>query len=274
VKRLALLAGLLTLLGASSAEATITLGQLPPSGATFATCGPTSGSYIQPTVTSGNSYVVPRAGRITSWTTAATSNSNQTMSLKIFRPLGGAAYLAVSHDGPHSLTPSAVNTFAVNLAVQPGDVLGVNTDGTPNLVGCRFDVPGDTSWGSFPASPDDGQSATFMSVPDSRLNLTAEFDPPNAFTITGTTRHKKKGTATLTVDLPGPGAVSLGGRGLKSQETASAGGALALNVIAAGKVRRKLRKRGKAPVAFSVTFAPTGGTPSAQPQSLKLVKKG
>jgi hypothetical protein len=278
VRRLAiLLAGLLALLGASPAHASITLGQLAPSGATTTTCGPTSGSYTQPTVTSGRSYVVPATGRITSWSTAAVSGANQEMSLKIFRPLGGADYLALSHDGPRPLTPSAVNTFPANLAVKPGDVLGVNTDGTGGIVGCRFEVPGETSWGSFPESPEDGESATFLPAGAYRLNVTAEFEPSNDFSLASTRRNKKKGQATITVNLSGPGTAALGGKGLKGQSATLAtatGGSVDLKVIAKGKARKKLRARGKARVNPSVTFTPTGGAAATQSESVKLIRKG
>jgi hypothetical protein len=277
MRRLAIpLAGLLVLLSATSAQASIRLGQMPPAGASFATCGPSSGSYVQPTVTSGASYVIPGGGRITAWSTVTTANTGQEMRLKIFRPLGGNDYLAVSHDGPHPLTPAASNRFPVDLPVKSGDVLGVNTDGTPNIVGCRFDVPGDQSWTSFPESPQDGESATFTEVSDSRLNLTAEFEPTNAFSLASTTRNKKKGRATITVNVPGPGTVFLSGKGSRPQQASLAtptGGALSVVVVARGKVAKKLRKRGRARVSPTITFTPTGGTPASQSQTLKLVKK-
>ncbi len=272
-----MVAGILALLGAPSAQATITIGQVAPSGFTPATCGPTSGAYTQPTVTSGTSYVIPAAGRITSWSTRATSAASQMMALKIMRPLGGDVYLVTTHDGPRPLTPSSVNPFPTNLAVKAGDILGVDTTGTSDLVGCAFQVIGETRWGSFPEDPDDGEQAQFFSSPDYRLNVSAEFDPSNAFTITRTQRNKKKGKASITVNLAGPGTVALAGKGVKGQTrtlAAAAGGLVKLKVIAKGKPARKLEDRGSARVAPSVTFTPTGGAPATQSEKLKLVKQG
>ena len=278
MKRLAVcVAGCMMLLGASSAEASITLGQTSPTGSTPQNCGPTSGGYIQPTVTSGTTYVVPAAGRITSWSTAALSTAGQQLSLLVVRPLGGSSFLGVTHDGPHALTPSAKNTFATSLTVKAGDILGLDSFNTNFPTACGFVVPGEKELGSFPdPPPDDGQSGTFTPNTGNRLNATAEFDPSNSFSLAGTSRNKKKGQATVTVNLPGPGTVSLAGKGLKAQAATlsiATGGSLALQVIGKGKVARKLRGGGKARVTPSFTFTPTGGSANTQSEPVKLIKK-
>jgi hypothetical protein len=265
-----------TLLVAAPAQASITLGQLAPNTASINTCFVSSGALAQPTVTSGRSYVVPATGRITSWSNLAPPGSDQRLTLNVYRPLGGNDYLVLSQDGPHDLTPGGVNSFGTNLAVRPGDVIGLDPFATDSLTGCWFSAPGETYWTSFPEHPEQGESATFSPGDDSRLNVTAEFEPANDFTIAGTTRNKKKGRATVTVSLSGPGTASIAGDRVKGQSASLAtpnGGTLALSVIATGKAKKKLRSRGKAGVSFSVTFAPTGGTPAAQGQSIKLVKK-
>jgi hypothetical protein len=265
---------LLALLTGAPAEGTVTLGQVAPVGFTPNTCGPSSGAYTQPTVTSGNSYLSQVSGTISSWSTRATGNTNQQMALKIFRPLGNNAYLTVSQDGPHPLTPSAVNTFPTpRLAVNAGDVLGVDTSGTGNLVGCSFQVPGETIWGSFPEDPDTGEQATFFSTPNYRVNASAELDPSSAFIFGETSRNKKKGRATTTVSLPGPGTVVLQGKGLKVQSVTTTLRSVALGVIPNAKTRKKLARKGKALVTAAVTFTPTGGTANTQSETIKLVRK-
>ena len=112
-----------------------------------------------------------------------------------------------------------------------------------------------------------GCSAAFAYTENSRV------DPPsNKFTFGAVTLNKKKGTATLAVEIPGPGKVALSGAAVKAQEVAGAGPAV-LNVIPTGKVKKKLKKRGKAKVPVTVTFTPTGGTPSSQDTELKLKRK-
>lgn len=103
----------------------------------------------------------------------------------------------------------------------------------------------------------------------------------NVFSFNKLKRNKHKGTATLSVNVPGPGTLSLTGKGVKTQRlggaTASkvvaAAGAVKLLVKAKGKAKHKLNKTGKARVKASVTFAPTGGVPATQTKSVKLIKK-
>jgi hypothetical protein len=264
------------LLWAAPAAATTTIGQLAPAGSTPATCGPSSGAYVQPTVTSGNSYIVPANGvRITSWSTVATSMSSQKMWLMVFRSLGANTYMTVSRDGPKSLAASALNTFTTNLAVNPGDILGVDTSTTGNVVGCAFFVAGETRWTSFPNPPPaDGQSGVFQPADNDRLNVTAEVEVSNAFTFGATTRNKKKGKATATVHGAGPGSFALSGNGLKSQQVTLGNtvGDVVLPVIPKGKVKKKLRERGKTRVTMSVTYTPDGGAANTQTEKLKLIR--
>jgi len=108
--------------------------------------------------------------------------------------------------------------------------------------------------------------------------------PSNAFSFGKLTRNRKKGTAILAVELPGPGTVTLRGKGVASQrpvlargrrsatKTVGATGALGLLVKAQGKTGKKLRKTGKAKVTFTVTFTPTAGDPNAQTRTVKLLK--
>ena len=280
MKRLLLvLAALVALVVASPAYGTVTLGQLPQATDTPQNCGPTSGAYLQASVTSGSSYVVPAAGKIRSWSTRALGTVGQQVALFIFRPFGGSTYQTVTHDGPYPLTASTVNTFQVSLAVKAGDVLGLNPGiGTSFPTACGFAVPGEMGeFTTFPnPPPDDGQSGTVNPNPGNRLNTSAEFDPSNDFGFAGLTKNKKKGQATVTVNLPGPGSATLTGNGVKGQTASfgtAAGGTLALKVVPKGKLAKKLKGGGKAGVTVDVTFTPTGGSGATKSESLKLVKK-
>jgi hypothetical protein len=159
-----------------SAFGSVTIGQLPP-GPAPANCG--GGSTLetaQPTVTSGTSYVVPPMGAtITSWSTQANNQPNQGMEMKVYRPLMGLSYVVVGHDGPFHLTPSQVNTFATNLAVQPGDVLGLSVPPPFLNVACGFNAPGEQWLRSINAADTaDGSSVTFAPVPGLRDNISAQ----------------------------------------------------------------------------------------------------
>ena len=108
---------------------------------------------------------------------------------------------------------------------RPGDILGVNTD--RHRQPGRLHLPGDRarrSGAASPTRPTTETQATFTSSPDSRVNASAEFEPSNAVTFAKTRRNKKKGNATITASLAGPGTVVLSGKGLK-RKTAVADGA-------------------------------------------------
>jgi len=100
------------------------------------------------------------------------------------------------------------------------------------------------------------------------------------FTITGITRNKKKGTATINVSEQFPGDLAGSGKGVKA---ASAGGAVIskavgagqaqLKIKAKGKKRRKLNTKGKVKVKVNVTYTPNGGSPKTHSLKVKLKKK-
>ena len=149
LKRLAVaacLAALSLAASASPAAASVTIGQLAPE-TPIDFCCRDHGRPAQPTVTSGNTYVVPG------------SRHDHLLEPQRQRPGAGQA---VDDEGlppgrrarqlPWSsatmalvpLTAGALNTFPASVPVKPGDVLGFNT-ATPTLAtACVFAVPGDS----------------------------------------------------------------------------------------------------------------------------------
>lgn len=286
----------LGLAGAASASAVTTIGQLAPGNSPPATCffpADTNIDYVQPSAVGGPSYVVPAGGAaVTSWSTKAAIGANQQFKLKAFRKVAEpATYQVVGHDGPHTLASGVLNTFPVNLPVQPGDVIGLHTQVNSGDSACIFDSPGNNV-----ITPDnfgdasDGTNATFNPnnpFTDSSLNLSAvvALKASNDFDFVKVKKNKSKGTAVLTVDVPGPGELSLGGTGVKPQR---AGGAtISKDVTAAGKVKLKVKAKGskkvkllntgKVKVKAKVTFTPSKGSadlpgdPKTQPKKIKLI---
>jgi hypothetical protein len=297
----ACLALALSLLAAPSASASTTIGQLPsvtppPSG----TCNTSPFDLFVPTVTSGTSYIVPPgAAAITSWSTFATAGPNQQLEMKIFRHVTGIGdpnvYQVVGHDGPRPLSPNALNTFPTNLAVQSGDILGLNNEnanpGAGNTACITNDGSGDTNLERSGNLADGGTGDFTLAVPG-RLNVTAviALKPTNVFTLGKTTRNKHKGTATVLVNVPGPGNLALTGKGVKAQrpgrdasasKVVAAAGPVKLRIKPKGKAKHKLNETGKVKVKINITFTPNGtssgdviGDPSTQTKKLKLVKTG
>ena len=109
----------------------------------------------------------------------------------------------------------------------------------------------------------------------------------NAFTVGKIARNKQKGTAQIPVTVPGPGALSLRGKGVKRRTTAGArtsvasAGTVRLTVKPKGKVKKKLLSRHKANVRVSIAFTPNGdpatshpaGDPRTQSVKVKLIRR-
>jgi hypothetical protein len=160
------------LLPGPAAAAPVTIGQLAP-GTAVTNCGTSPFDLVQPTVTSGNSYVVPIGGVVvTAWSTNVPAGAGQMLEMKVFRPAGGTNYTVVGHDGPRALTPSGVNTFSTRISVQAGDVLGDTIAGSAANA-CDFPVSGDTH-PERAGDLADGSTGNFNSTSsNTRVNVTA-----------------------------------------------------------------------------------------------------
>jgi hypothetical protein len=257
--------------------AAVTLGQIP-SGAPPAFCdGPLD--LVQPSVTSGNAYVVPSTGGVSSWTvtswgTNASVQAGQTAGLRFFRKIGDPAkFQVVGHEAQHNLVPG-VNTFPSALQVSAGDLLGMYYTGSG---ACSFDAP-DLVYFVQEDLPD-GQSSDFNGDGPARLNVTAEVTPTGDFTL-AKPKSKSNGTAVLRVTVPNPGVLTASGGGAAK---ASPGAVAAKQVPAAGKVKlvikakglkkRKLARKGKVTVKPKITFTPTGGIPNSEFRKIKLHRR-
>jgi hypothetical protein len=249
----------------------VTIGQVGPP---FSCGGPTD--WTQPTVTAGNSYVVKGAGTITSWSTIGLPGAAD-LKLKVFRPVAGLTYTVVGQD-TRNVRLAVLQTFPTSIEVSAGDVLGLNSLGTG--AGCVFSAPGETRYFSAGDQPN-GAQVTFSTGTDQRLNVSAEIKPTNTFSFGETTRNKKKGTATMSLDVPGPGEAAVAGSGVMEVLTAGgatsaksipAAGKVKLLIKARGKKRKKLNQTGKVKVEPRVTYTPTGGDPSTQSVKVKLKK--
>jgi hypothetical protein len=253
----------------------VTIGQVGPP--TTSTCE--GFDYVQPTVASGNSYVVPGTGTITSWATYGGSFSGTHLTMKVFSPLATPlTYQAVGHSGPQPATPggTAGNTHSANIRVQPGDLVGVNATSQ-----CILSAPGEQRL-QYMGDLADGASGPFTPAGPGRLNIQATFVPDNTFSLAQTSRNKKKGTATLLFDLPNPGQLTGSGKGAKVTATspkpqgtvpAPGAGPSQLVVKAKGKKRARLNDTGKVKLRLTVTYTPTGGDPKTTTLKVKLRKK-
>jgi hypothetical protein len=275
------------------ASAATTIGETFP--APSSACG-TNETILQ-TSSPNNQYVASFDGVITSWTFQAGSPAPDSLKLKIGRSAGGANFLIVGESAEKHPFADTSNTYSdVQIPVRAGDLLGYWADGPGSSCGrfvseylFRFFV-GDQSPGT--TEPYGSESSGFQIDFSARLEPDCDNDGlgdetqdsdltachSNAFTFAGVTRNKKKGTATLKVNVPEPGELIGSGNGAKvaaagaTISNAVTAGTAQLLVKAKGKKKRKLNETGKVKLSVAVTYTPTGGNPSTQSVKVKLKK--
>jgi hypothetical protein len=261
---------------AAPAEASVTLGSVPATTPS-SNCTNLRQDWLVTKQTTGNPYSVPSVGTITSWSTQTSSTAGQVWTMKIFRKVKDRDYSVVGLDGPRHLASGKLNTFTTSIPVQPGDLLGMNDNDTttPTSTACGMPSIGNTSsWDN--GSGGLGDTVTFGSdEPDSILNIEATFEPQNKFSIGAVAKNKKRGRATLTLDLPNSGKLTASGAGVATTATDQAvpAGQTQLQVRATGKKKRKLFHKGRCKVNVAITFTPDLGAARTQHAKFKLIKK-
>ncbi len=257
------------------AAASVTIGQVADPNAGNCDAGT---EFVQLGVASGNPYVVPGNGTITSWTVQAGGDPGR-LTMKIFRKLADpATYQVVGSTGPQMLTPggTAGNTFRANVRVRQGDLLGLHT---VTFTPCQFKNPG-SRLATFSGDLADGASGPFVTAfDDVLLDIQATFVPDNTFSLGGTTHSNTHGTATLTLNLPNPGDLTVSGNGVKAASASRAtsksvgAGPAQLLIRAKGKRSKTLNRTGKVKLNVGVIYTPTGGDPATQSLKVKLIKR-
>lgn len=136
----------------------------------------------------------------------------------------------------------------------PGVITRANPDGT----GARRLVPGAT---------------TAMAVNSSHIYWARPALP--AFRFHRPMRHPRRGTASLPLDVFGPGELVLTGNGLRTvtRPIEDCCEFEKLPIRATGRKRHRLERRGHVRVTADVTFTLTGGDPTTKSKSLKLIKR-
>jgi hypothetical protein len=99
--------------------------------------------------------------------------------------------------------------------------------------------------------------------------------PSNAFHLGKPTLDRRKGTARVKVVLPGPGQITLAGKGVKTfTKNVATGGPVVLPIETSGALATELRRAGAATPTVKVTFTPRGGTPRTARLKVKLLQAG
>jgi PKD domain len=98
--------------------------------------------------------------------------------------------------------------------------------------------------------------------------------PSDEFAIGRLSRNRKRGTATFLVTVPGPGKLVLFGKGVKkATRRPERAGRLKLPIVARGKARKRLLRRGSVRVPLAIAFTPNGGATHAKHKKVTLIKR-
>ena len=304
----AALACAMSSLAATRAVAATEIGSTFDPGTSF--CG---NFLLQSVSPPADTYAAPFAGVITGWSYQASTGGVQ-LKLKVGRAAGGNNFLIVGESAVQTAAAGQLNSFPTRISVLIGDVIGLTpvTNGLPCIRGMATgyaysayvmgnDVPPGSTATFNPSSAGSDVQVDIAAALEADVDKdgfgdetqdqclafagTSNGCPSNAFSFAKLKRNKAKGTATLAVDLPGPGELALTGKGIVRQRPGAAAasrtagrkidsaGTVTLKIKSKGKKKGKLKRTGKVKVKAKVTYTPTGGKPRTNSKRITLVKQ-
>ncbi len=149
------------------------------------------------------------------------------------------------------------------------------------------DPPNGTTLADFNGTNPQGDWQLFVNdsqdgAPGSISGWSLDVKTSNNFSLGKVKKNKNKGTAKLTVDVPGPGTLTVGGKGVKAQRPRSGeritaakavteAGPVTLPIKAKGPKKSKLKSTGKVKLKVKVTYTPAGGAASTETKPVKLI---
>ena len=224
----------------------------------------------------------PINGVIVRW--RITQATGGPFTLRVLTPVSGQTFTGGAASAPQIPATTATQTYTTNIPITKGQFIGVDTTAGTDQIG--FATPGNFSfWQPKLANGETRAGIGPSAVGEVGFNADVATIPSNDFSLGKLKKNKNKGTALLTVDVPGPGKLELSGTGVKPQRSlggatfskeVTKAGPVTLRIKAKGKKKTKLSNRGKVKVKVNVTYTPTGdvpgiGTPSTEPRRLKLI---
>ena len=278
----------------ASASATITVGSdltTPPTN-TSDNCilSTPPCTHLLVGVHPGNAFpkVSPTNGTIVSFgmRTGVLSGANETDTFRLGRLDNTCCSGNGSGDGTGptiTVHEPGIYSFPTSMPVRAGDYVGIDSVSTrafanypsncaPTGAGFITYHPVLTNGGPF-------QASDANSICELLVNMVIV--PSNTFSFAKAKNNLKLGIVILKLELPGPGELSVAGRGVKrasaggahESKTVAAAGTTKLKIRAKGAARRKLDETGRVTLKPKIIFSPTGGTPTSQTRTVKLRKQ-
>ncbi len=247
---------------------------------------------VQLSTTPGtNPYTTPR-GVLTSWRYHSSPDTPAgTVRLELFhRVAPPGVYEAVATSDAETLEPDSGYRFPVRIPVKRGWALGLDPSDDAE-VGINVPMSNGDQMFQFTGDVPVGSTATATGpFPTYRVNVAATVEPDadrdrygdrsqdgcptqaathrrcsNRFSLGRLKRDKGDGTVAISVTAPGPGKVSLRGKGVIGRGRAihriSPATTVTLLVKAKGSARHRLERKGRVSVRTRITYKPAGGRP-------------
>src|SRR5262249_13751078 len=181
----------------------------------------------------------PVNGTVTLWRVLSTTSAQG--GFQVVHPLGGGLFTGGGSTPIFVIPGNVLSTYALAVPIRIGDYIGIisqfglrvaTSDPAPHFLQWQPPLP-DVGPPSMPVTDSNGDEVAFN----------GDINQTNAFTLGSATRDKKRGTATLTVNVPNPGQLSAAGKGVSasaanSGKAVAAPGPATLLVRATGKQRK------------------------------------
>jgi hypothetical protein len=276
---------LAALVAVPSASGATTVGQLfAPNTSCLA-----DQTRLQVGVADGNSYAIPSAGVLTSWSFQAGTIPLSGLQFKVARPLGGNSFKIVGTTPGGPQTAGAVNTTpAALIPVQQGDTIGLyygsgqcERGGGPAADTYAF-INGDQPFGSLATygGPSGGGRFPVQAVLDPGTTTGFRTDVRPRITCAGIchvilVKVVFDSTGNVIAEQALPGELSADGAAkatplIKGLTQAVHAGSNKLKVKLTGAAQARLKRKGKLRINVRFTFTPTGGVARSQVQAFTV----
>jgi len=185
------------LLASTAAHAaTITVGSVLPPGSSPTAFGQVQTLFNTALPEQGANLVSPVNGAIVRWRIQDAEGGP--FYLRVLRPNGAGAFTAVGTSNPATPSGTSVQTFAANLPIRAGDLIGVDPTNGTDKIGVA-EVAGASYGFIFPPPFDQATVAPSGTVAGKEILLNAEIQPAPAVTSISPRFGSVKGGTVVTI---------------------------------------------------------------------------